>query len=148
MSPQDCNSKECQDCACINGVCKCADGWGGSHCSKPFCHNRTDCSEHGNCVVKSAGITCSCDSGYTGKHCETIACDLKCKHGGIANAKCTKCEGCLGAWYGPNCSAWDDTISLAELRAKFMLITNQSQKKLDSQLPLKPLCKQHEECLG
>ena len=108
VSPLQCNARACQDCACVDGKCKCADGFSGDTCQTPFCVNRTDgCSGHGECVVTPTSITCKCDTNFTGPTCANEThCDLKCVHGGAPNDDCTQCDGCLVAWVGPTCNVY------------------------------------------
>jgi hypothetical protein len=70
MGPLDCNARECLECACVNAKCVCKDGWSGNNCELPFCTNRTQCSNHGNCQQAAYDITCICDSGYSGARCK------------------------------------------------------------------------------
>jgi len=135
----------------VHGYCQCAGGWSGTGCKTPFCKpdaNRTDCSGRGDCVVEVHSISCKCDDGYEGERCEASKCSLNCKHGGYPNAKCTACEGCLGAWTGTTCEVWDDKVPLGELQAKFNTLVNASQRAYEATLPYNPLCRQFQECVG
>lgn len=147
-SALDCNAASCYDCACINQVCQCADGWSGDTCQTPFCASRSDCSNHGDCVSTLHSITCVCDSGYAGDKCQNQTCALNCQHGGIPDAGCTQCTGCLGAWSGKQCDTWDVTVPADTLLSQLNTIFSAAQAMLDSQAPLHPLCKQSQECAG
>ena len=121
VSPLQCNARQCADCACVDGKCSCADGWSGSGCNTPFCVNRTDgCSGHGTCQVTKTSMSCQCDSGFSGPHCaNTSHCDLKCVHGGVPDATCTTCDGCLVAWVGPTCNVYNASIDAATLLSMY-----------------------------
>ena len=121
QSPLQCNARNCQDCACVNGECQCADGWSGDSCETPFCVNRTDgCSGHGTCQHTPTSITCECDPKFTGPHCENQThCDLNCVHGGTPNEACTTCEDCLVAWVGPTCNIYNSSIDAGSLLSMY-----------------------------
>ena len=51
-SPVQCNAARCLDCSCVNGNCSCGAGWSGPGCNTPFCYNRTQCNNHGNCDMQ------------------------------------------------------------------------------------------------
>ena len=149
MGPLDCNGRECEDCQCVNSKCACADGWSGPTCSVPFCVNRTaGCSGHGDCHQSVKSITCACDLGWMGDHCEKAVCSLPCEHGGVPDAKCTMCTGCLGAWYGLNCSSWNASYPKHVLAARLDALNASAQKKLKSDLAFNPICKPGVECVG
>jgi hypothetical protein len=129
----DCNGNNCKDCTCVNGKCQCADDWSGPNCMIPFCHNRTDCSNHGDCEASSTSIKCQCDAGYKGGRCETATCKLKCSHGGKCDSSGTKCVGCLGAWSGPRCETWDPSQTTpGALAQRVAQLKIQSQNQLDA----------------
>eukprot|EP00128_Syssomonas_multiformis_P009042 Colp12_sorted_trinity150504_noHs@19091 len=93
---------------CVNSECVCDGGWVGVTCGAPFCASRGDCSNHGNCV----NAACACDAGFQGSRCEASACNLQCQHGGVPDAACSTCTGCLGAWTGPLCADWNSAAGL------------------------------------
>lgn len=148
VSPLDCNAKECLDCVCKDGECYCADGWSGPNCTTPFCVKRADCSNHGDCIATLTNISCVCDVGWAGPRCEAPVCSLNCTHGGVADANCTRCVGCLGAWYGKQCDQWNASVPLDTLINLLEGIAADSQAALDALAPIRPLCSQSQECLG
>jgi len=161
-SALDCNAAQCYDCACVDQVCKCADGWSGYSCQTPFCATRADCSNHGDCSITLHNISCECDSGYVGDRCQTQTCPLTCQHGGTPNANCTQCTGtaffllffsllgrcgamklgCLGAWSGKDCSQWNASVPVDVLLSQLETIFSGAQAMLNSLAPLNPLCRQ------
>jgi hypothetical protein len=147
--PVDCNARECIDCTCTDGHCSCADGWSGPNCETPFCTNRTaGCSGHGSCSQSATSITCSCDDGWTGPRCAVKACNLTCSHGGHCNKEGTQCIGCLGAWSGPTCGAWNSSYPASLLTERLVVLKNQSVAMLQSQLKYNPICRTNQECVG
>ena len=59
-SPVQCNAARCLDCSCVNGKCSCGAGWSGPGCDTPFCYNRTQCNNHGNCNMQVKHSRCAC----------------------------------------------------------------------------------------
>ena len=63
----DCQNQYCKlPCGkgeCVNGTCKCYNGWTGLTCNIPACLN--ECSYNGLCVKGK----CFCKVGYKGKDC-------------------------------------------------------------------------------
>jgi hypothetical protein len=47
-----------------------------------------------------------------------------------------------------SCETWNTNITTAAQLEKLEFIGNQSQTQLNSELPLKPMCKQNQECAG
>ena len=148
-SALDCNAEKCYDCSCGDNACACADGYAGPHCEVAFCSNRTHgCSGHGECQQTLHDVKCVCDKYFSGPHCEVAQCQLDCKHGGAPNKGCTACEGCKGAWSGKLCQVWDQSVPHSQLMTQLGEIVKASQKMLDEQAKLNPICKQGRECVG
>lgn len=147
-SALDCNAAQCYDCACVDQVCKCGDGWSGDSCQTPFCQTRSDCNNHGACSITLHNISCICDPGYVGDRCQTQSCPLVCQHGGSPDANCTQCTGCLGAWGGKQCDQWNSSVPLDTLLSQLETIFSGAQAMLNAEAPLNPLCRQSQECAG
>ena len=94
---------------CHNGVCKCDAGFEPPVCA-PFCTNRTQCDNHGDCNAVGKGPQCQCDAGWSGPRCAVSGCSLTCQHGGVPNtpnATCTHCTHCALGWNGKECTVWN-----------------------------------------
>lgn len=140
ISPLECNAKLCNDCACVNGACVCSGGWSGAACETPFCHNRNDCSDHGDCRMEMTSIVCMCDAGWAGARCEQFVCPLTCAHGGLPDTNCTTCVNCLGAWTGSECAVWDSNVPLDQLFGQLngvILDAATAQKDLEAVNPIR-----------
>eukprot|EP01046_Picozoa_sp_COSAG06_P000093 COSAG06_NODE_3_length_43832_cov_136.908399_28_plen_389_part_00 len=89
--------------SCVNGLCKCDEGYGGGMCETILDHCKfpveVDCGAHGSCVDGS----CDCNDRYTGSTCTQAptpccsSCDECCGSGGYAcfgrycNSYCCTC---------------------------------------------------------
>ena len=63
LSPEVCSS----DCGahgmCVDGVCRCEEGWTGTGCDQRVCNPL--CVQHGTCRDGK----CLCQQGWNGEHC-------------------------------------------------------------------------------
>ncbi|XP_076799431.1 teneurin-3-like isoform X4 [Clavelina lepadiformis] len=90
---------------CVDGACRCEDGWNGEACDQRQCHAK--CDEHGSC---SRG-ECVCDHGWNGELCTFDGCPDDCSR----NGNCLKdAEGewycsCRTGWKGKSCAVEVET---------------------------------------
>ena len=98
--------------------------------------------------LQAHGINCTCDQGWSGSRCETQTCGLVCQHGGVADAQCESCMGCLGAWGGKLCDTWNDTLPIEFTLDQLNADVNASHAQLQADLSLKPLCRISQQCVG
>uniref|UniRef100_A0AAR2K6H4 Teneurin transmembrane protein 3 n=1 Tax=Pygocentrus nattereri TaxID=42514 RepID=A0AAR2K6H4_PYGNA len=59
---------------CVGGMCRCAEGWSGSHSCPGLCNN------NGRCVLDQNGWHCLCQSGWRGAGCD-VAMETLCSDG-------------------------------------------------------------------
>ena len=89
--------------SCVNGLCKCDEGYGGCMCETIIDHCKApvevDCGVHGSCIYGS----CVCESAaYSGNRCQNFdACyGVHCgAHGDCVNGSCD----CKDSWTGSTC---------------------------------------------
>ncbi|XP_022808830.1 mucin-like protein [Stylophora pistillata] len=95
--PDQCSGKG----RCVNGSCKCIEGWKGKNCDKGSCLN---CSTiHGKC----AKGFCVCDLGWEGRSCELEATCFgvnNCTSPEHGSCKTTDVCQCNPGYIGANCS--------------------------------------------
>ncbi|XP_022804999.1 uncharacterized protein LOC111342215 isoform X2 [Stylophora pistillata] len=95
--PDQCSGKG----RCVNGTCKCIEGWTGKSCDKGSCLN---CSTiHGECVK---GF-CVCDLGWEGRSCEVEATCFgvnNCTSPEHGSCKTRDVCQCTPGYIGANCS--------------------------------------------
>jgi hypothetical protein len=90
--------------ACVNGLCKCDEGYGGAMCETivDACKIpvKVDCGAHGSCVDGS----CVCESGaYSGDRCQNVdqCFGVECgSHGDCVNGSCE----CKDRYSGSRCT--------------------------------------------
>ena len=86
----------CNHGECVNGRCKCEDGWTGVRCQLKRCLNA--CSKHGKC---RAG-RCRCWKSWSGADCSIKVCPNSCSgHGQCQSGTCR----CWSQFTGDDCSA-------------------------------------------
>jgi hypothetical protein len=89
--------------SCVNGLCKCDEGYGGGMCETIIDHCKfpaeVNCGAHGSCIKGS----CVCGSAaYSGNRCQDFdACyGVQCgAHGDCVNGSCD----CKDRWTGSTC---------------------------------------------
>uniref|UniRef100_A0A8R1XQU3 Uncharacterized protein n=1 Tax=Onchocerca volvulus TaxID=6282 RepID=A0A8R1XQU3_ONCVO len=104
---EECNCKSDKQ-ICINGICKCPDGFMGKDCDQPLswsCTKNGGCENGGSCLETTGG--CLCPPAFTGMRCEhALECTVDgnpCMHGScIWSANGTFCN-CKNGFEGKNC---------------------------------------------
>ncbi|EJD76527.1 hypothetical protein LOAG_16543 [Loa loa] len=104
---EECNCKSDKQ-ICINGICKCPDGFMGKDCDQPLswsCLRNGGCENSGTCLETTGG--CLCPPAFTGIRCEhALECTVDgnpCLHGNcIWSANGTVCN-CKNGFEGKNC---------------------------------------------
>ncbi|KAL3990494.1 EGF-like domain family protein [Acanthocheilonema viteae] len=104
---EECNCKSDKQ-ICINGICKCPDGFMGKDCDQPLswsCVRNEGCENGGTCLETTGN--CICPPGFTGIRCEhALECTVDgnpCIHGScIWSTKGTICN-CKNGFEGKNC---------------------------------------------
>uniref|UniRef100_A0A158Q8R8 Neurogenic locus Notch protein n=1 Tax=Elaeophora elaphi TaxID=1147741 RepID=A0A158Q8R8_9BILA len=102
-----CNCKSDKQ-ICINGICKCPDGFMGKDCDQPLswsCTRNGGCENGGTCLEATGN--CLCPPAFTGISCEhALECNVDgnpCIHGScIWSANGTTCN-CENGFMGKNC---------------------------------------------
>ena len=93
----------------MDGACRCAPGFTGTHCEHFDACALKDCGSHGSCAAGQ----CICAPGFTGEGCEVDACaGVECgAHGTCVAGQCI-CSGSFGGarclndlCYGVTCGA-------------------------------------------
>ena len=69
-----------------------------------------------------------------------------CRHGGQPDPNCTTCQGCVGAWTGPTCELYNESIPVDDLLAAMQTNFEAVQQQLNSSYNL--LCTNGQECPG
>ncbi|XP_041650173.1 N-acetylglucosamine-1-phosphodiester alpha-N-acetylglucosaminidase-like [Cheilinus undulatus] len=92
---------------CVNGHCKCRDGWQGDGCDSLVCQP-AECEPHGVCTAGG----CVCDAGWRGKNCSQVclpgfygdSCNQTCAciNGGSCDAVHGHCT-CPSGFHGDTC---------------------------------------------
>nr|CAB3264552.1 teneurin-3 [Phallusia mammillata] len=86
--------------ACVDGECRCNDGWTGDACDVRECPLK--CDEHGTCM----NGMCLCDLGWNGHSCTFVGCPNDCSgHGNcIRDAEGEYYCSCSSGWKGESCN--------------------------------------------
>lgn len=67
VRPPACRPENCSGHGdCVDGRCRCLDGWTGPACDSLHC--QWDCGSHGVCTAGG----CVCDAGWRGKNCSEV----------------------------------------------------------------------------
>ena len=107
--------------SCVNGLCKCDEGYCGGMCETIIDHCKfpaeVNCGAHGSCIDGS----CVCESAaYSGNRCQDFdACyGVHCgAHGDCVNGSCVcKVESTTCPWPGSTCRWTGSTCNQAPLR--------------------------------
>ena len=136
--PDACDGIVCQhDGTCVNGVCRCVDGYGGDYCEiEPECQSDADCTNGEVCT----NYECVCPSLDTPTECQEItsvegACDQ------LTNlpdgTECTTDDNQNGVCSAGACVTCSDTNSKACCEASGKLWVDNIQTCLDVTDPCK-----------